>query len=86
MSVVSQSVMMLCGWSVKTWLKFTVTINYNNAFSAAIMNKAIVDYTLPALHTALHTALPSPRSRPIGDAAYHQCAGGQPSHGRRQHA
>jgi len=42
--------------------------------------KAIVDYTSPALCTPI-TPVP-----PIGDAAYHQHAGGGPSHGHRQHA
>jgi len=46
--------------------------NYNN-------NKAIVDYTLPALCTPV-TPLP-----PIGDAAYRQHAGGGPNHGCMQH-
>ena len=44
-----------------------------------LRNKAIVDYTLPALCTSV-TPFP-----PIGDAAYHQHAGG-PSHRHRQHA
>ena len=43
-------------------------------------NKAIVDYTSPALCTPV-TPFP-----PIGDAAYRQRAGGGPSHGHRQHA
>jgi len=43
-------------------------------------NKAIVDYTSPALCTPV-TPFP-----PTGDAAYHQHAGGGPSHGHRQHA
>ena len=43
-------------------------------------NKAIVDYTSPALCTPV---IPFP---PIGDAAYRQHAGGGPSHGHRQHA
>jgi len=44
------------------------------------MNKAIVDYTLPAL------CIPVTPFPPIGDAAYRQHAGGGPSHGYRQHA
>jgi len=73
-------------------------------------NKAIVDYTLPALGTPVH--LPAAANGPfcngmtlfaaiasqciingpvtqflaIGDAAYHQCTGGGPSHSHRQHA
>jgi len=43
-------------------------------------NKAIVDYTSPALCTPV-TSFPL-----IGDAAYHQHAGGGPSHRHRQHA
>jgi len=43
-------------------------------------NKAIVDYTSPALCTAV-TLFPT-----IGDVAYRQHAGGRPSHGHRQHA
>jgi len=50
----------------------SVTRNHNN--------KAIVDYTLPVLCTCVNPFLP------IGDAAYHQHAGGGPSHGHRQHA
>jgi len=42
--------------------------------------KAIVDYTSPTLCTPV-TPFP-----PIGDAAYCQHAGGEPSHGQRQHA
>jgi len=43
-------------------------------------NKAIVDYTWPALCTPV-TPFP-----PISDAAYRQRVGGGPSHGHRQHA
>jgi len=46
----------------------------------AIANKAIVDYTSPALCTPV-TPFP-----PIGDAAYRQHAGGGPSRGHKQHA
>jgi len=42
-------------------------------------NKAIIDYTAPALCTPV-TPFP-----PIGDVAYRQHAGGGPSHGHRQH-
>jgi len=42
--------------------------------------KAIVDYTLPALCTPI-TAFP-----PIGDSANHQHVGGGPSHEHKQHA
>jgi len=49
-------------------------------FRLQLTNKAIVDYTSPALSTPV-TPFP-----PIGDAAYRQRAGGGPSHGRRQHA
>ena len=45
-----------------------------------LVNKAIVDYTSPALCTPV-TPFP-----PIGDAAYHQHAGGGPSNGHGQHA
>jgi len=40
----------------------------------------MVDYTSPALCTPV-----TPFS-PLGDAAYRQRAGGEPSHGHRQHA
>jgi len=43
-------------------------------------NKAIVDYCSPALCSPVNPFLL------IGDAAYHQHAGGGPSHGHRQHA
>jgi len=43
-------------------------------------NKAIVDYTSPALCT------PVTPFQPIGDAAYRQHAEGGPSQGHRQHA
>jgi len=48
-------------------------------FLTAIRNKAIVDYSSPALCTPI-TPFP-----PIGDAAYRQHAGSGPSHGHRQH-
>jgi len=49
-------------------------------FHRATINKAIVDYTSPALCTPV-TPLP-----PIGNAACRQRAGGERSHGHRQHA
>jgi len=48
--------------------------------SKTILNKAIINYTSPALCTPIS---PFP---PTGDAAYHQRAGGGPSHGHGQHA
>ena len=42
--------------------------------------QSIIDYTSPALCTPV-TPFP-----PTGDAAYHQHAGGGPSHGHRQNA
>jgi len=45
-----------------------------------LYNKAIVDYTVPALCTPV-TLFP-----PTRDAAYRQHAGGGPSHGHRQYA
>jgi len=43
-------------------------------------NRAIVDYTSPALCT------PVTPFQPTGDAAYRHRAGGGPSHGHWQHA
>jgi len=45
----------------------------------ATITKAIVDYTSPAMCTAVT------RFSPTGDAAYRQRTGGGPSHGHRQH-
>ena len=46
----------------------------------ATITKAIVDYTSPAMCTAVT------RFSPTGDAAYRQRTGGGPSHGHSQHA